>query len=129
MTQAAFPQWWKEGVRVVRADGTVGTVIRGQEQEWIILVGGSYILHPDPAKWGYGDQILTPTQLRRIVYDADKALCQAFGCGGLTEWMSLPDSVRIEGDVRPAPLNRPELDGLRSVLVAAIRQAMAQFVK
>lgn len=127
----ACPSWWQLGARVMGRNLTFGTLCKSSMGEWEVqLDSGSRVIRPDPDFWlPPSVASVTPQQLRRLVYEADRALCLAFGCGGLTEWGSLPDSVRTGGgDPRPMPLNRPELDGVRAVLVASVRAALADHI-
>jgi hypothetical protein len=129
------PAWWADGVPVVDAEGATG-IVAELSSGWIVhldtaAAGIAYIVNPDPDAWRpLAGAKVTIQRLRRILYDADRALCLAYGCGGIPEWIALPESTRTAP--RPPlaqPRNRGDLAGLRAILRDAIETAFAEHLE
>lgn len=134
-----LPFWWAVGVRVVDNSGRAGELgMAGprSDEYWTVRLDGedgesSYVMNPDPETWGLEvKQSVTPQQLRRLVYDADRALVRAFGCHYVPEFEALPDSVRSgQSPCRVRLVGRPELDGARALIRGAVEAAFQAYLR
>lgn len=132
----AFPDWWAHGVGVVGTDGQSGVLIKDPAGRWWVdryrdgnPVG--YVANPNPGYWARRPAVsVDKDTVARIAYEAACALYEAHGVGGVTHWTSVPESIRV-GNLLLAPNvpARPELDGLRVVVMAAVRTALEPFTK
>lgn len=131
-----FPSWWSDGVRVVNGAGQSGVIGRAGNDGWVIQLDGekggdsSYIANPEAGAWSAEvRQGVTRSQAGRVAHDAERALLRSFGCHYVPEWEALPDSVRAGKAPRPTAVGRPELDGLRAIVRAAVSSALLPYVQ
>jgi hypothetical protein len=130
----SFPGWWQEGVRVVGTDDVTGA-LRFVSRTWCVQPDGddspgSLVFVADPSDWSVVvDHTVTPTQLRAVAYDAERALLRTFGCHYVPEWLAVPESTRTDTDIRPSAVGRPELAGLQAVVRGAILDALRRYVR
>ena len=129
---AALPDWWTDGASVVSRDGTKGKLSRTQDGTWLVNLTASngYIVQPSPRDWTQEFRPeITRMQVRRMVYEADKALLQCFGRGGLLDWSSVPEARRV-GPEQPyaMPLADDGLGPLRERLAYAIGLVFAEYL-
>ena len=83
---------------------------------------------------------LTRSQQRRICYEAERAVLLSFGRGGMPDWTSIPESVRVQEDreLHPAPFHKDHRDGpfydpdqneLRRLVFNTLKAALEPHVK
>lgn len=124
-----YPEWWADGVEVIGKRGEFGTV-RRIDLGWLVSGPGGYFANPNPSYWVvFVAPVLDAVQVARIAFDAAVSMYEAFGVGGVKHWVSLPDVERMSPLAAPAAQYRPELAGLRSVLMAAVRAALEPYVR
>lgn len=135
----SFPAWWASDVRVQNAAGQAGVLqLAGprHDEYWIVRLDGddsesSYVMRPDPAEWTIEvRQPVTPYQLRRAVYEADRALCHSFGCHYVPAFETLTEGQRTgTASCLIRLTGRPELDGVRALVRAGVREALTPHVR
>lgn len=122
------PGWWADGVEVRNLQGALG-VLRRMREGWMVQVGDAslYLDQEEAGKW-WPDvrQLLNRGQLNRIAHDAERAVLRTFGCHYVPEWEALPDSVRAINP-RPRAVNRPELNGLLTLIRGAVLEALSPY--
>jgi hypothetical protein len=90
-----------------------------------------YVLDPTPDDWSVDVRSgLTSAQLRRVLYECDRALAHAFGCSYVPDFNHLGDTLRSSGGRLTAQVvGRPELDGLRAILRGVVRDGLSDYVR
>lgn len=125
------PAWWSDGLRVT--DGSLAGELRLTSAGWFVKLDGedsAFLPDPDESWRCEVIQGVTSAQKRRIAYDVERALLRAFGCHYVPAFEELPDSMRASSDkLRPRAVNRPELDGIRALVRAAVESAMSPHVR
>lgn len=129
------PSWWDEGAPVSDESGRVGILARTTRGLAVRLQADGpdavYVVDPSPDDWRLDvHQGLTTPQLRRVIYDCDRALAHAFGCSYVADFNHLGDSLRSAGGkLTAAVVGRPELDGIRALLRGLLREGLTPYVK
>jgi hypothetical protein len=102
-TSGNAPPWWKLGARVKRRfDGQAGIAGFSAEGEPMVLVGrgimGTLRMEIDTADWEADDEklILTPLQIAKVSYEADRAVRMSLGVPGVPEWGALHEQDRLQ---------------------------------
>jgi hypothetical protein len=137
-----YPDWWKQGARVIGRDGTMGVVTRGMGQKWAVefeptLTGQGvsvrrYMPDPNPADWSReANLVLTELNAIQVAYEADRAFLSAIGRGMRgADWASVPDSKKQAGEVIYAtPLAGDGYAAVRKELHDAIDKVLSRYVK
>ena len=128
----SYPAWWQDGKIVVNKDGVRGALWLRSDDTWAVSLTGcdGYIVHPEPSKWQpVPGPILSPAQVRRLVYEADLGLLGAVGrAGGALPWISVPESARCADEAPlPRPLIGDDLSAVRLILRRSIAEALRPF--
>lgn len=124
-----YPAWWMAGAQVVGQDGAIGRLTRGTAGWSVVVAGVGEHLHPNPAFWAlFTAPMVTAYQAKQLAYEAGAAVYEAFGTGGVRHWSALSDRERMDG-ILPAAKFRTDLDGLRSVVMGAVRDALEPYVR
>jgi len=128
-----YPDWWTQGATVIAADGTKGTLAKLPDGHWRVDHAGTnnYTFDPHPDHWHQEPILcLSDYQIRRVVFEADRAFLRAIGRGGLPEWDSMPENWRAgQVNPRPAPLDTDGLAGVRERVAHAVRSALSDYVR
>lgn len=127
------PAWWKNGVEVMSGAGYVGKLYQGDDGNWTAqFQNGKGDPDPSPTDYTQINQALgiTPQQIRRICYDAERAVLVAAGrAGGTFDWSSLPETKTASAaPVHPKPLGTDQLSDMRRDVVAAIQAALRPYL-
>lgn len=122
-----YPEWWKAGVLVVGLQGECGW-IQGEAPKWTVQTKKGYVVAPDPRYWSpFQAPVVSASQRDRIAFEAGAAMYEAFGAGGVRHWAALTDDERMRG-VLPEAKFRTELNGLRGILMQAVKAALEPYV-
>ncbi len=126
------PPWWTEGQQVVGKDGARGTLHRDPDGAWRVQLAASsaYVIHPDPKTWFVETQFdMNKADLKRLLYEIDRVFLVSRGRGGLLDWSSIPDRLRVVDDPRPFPLETDGLAAVRREISEAVIKALAGYVR
>lgn len=129
------PSWWEEGAPVSDEVGRTGRLAMSSKGLAVKLDSDSnehvYVVDPNPEEWRLQvHQGLNAPQLRRLLYDCDRAIAHAFGCSYVPDYNMLADSVRGNSARLVANVvGRPELDGLRALVRGLLREGLAGYVR
>jgi hypothetical protein len=128
----SVPPWWAEGQEVVGKDGARGTLHRDPDGAWRVQLAASsaYVIHPDPKSWFVRVQFdMGQSELKRLLYEIDRVFLVSRGRGGLLDWASIPDRLRLQDDPRPAPLETDGFAAIRREISDAVTKALAPYVR
>lgn len=127
-TGPVYPQWWTGGVVVIGKNGAVGRIAKKKES-WSVMTDGFEYPSPNPMFWSlFIAPVVTRHQARQIAYEAGAAMYEAYGTGGVRHWNALSDSERMDGAL-PSAKFRTELDGLRSIIISAVLDAIDPYLE
>ncbi len=131
------PGWWCNSELVVGLNGEQGILSDqvwsiDQDSGWSVTAedGSRVWVNPDPSYWlkRPAPQI-GHAQLRRILYECDRAFVASLGRSSMTEWISLPESQRT-GSAAPkcCPVDDSQQGTLRRLIEHAVETALKQYV-
>lgn len=120
---AGKPDWWADGIKVVNRTGK-GAVLSRTPRGWRAVTsdGLTTWVNPDPMEWTpLPSSCLTRMQVKRVAYDAKRALMVAVG-RPVPEWAHIHESSRqsIPIDTR----GDHELGALLGIVGGAIETAL-----
>lgn len=126
------PDWWVEGIQVVGLRGERGELARDGEGNWVVNIESSYemFVNPQPSYWHRRPiRCIGQQQLRRILYESDRAYVASCGRSAQTEWISLPESTRTGGPMpRCFPLATDDDSTIRRLLEQAVSEVLKPYV-
>ncbi len=103
------------GFIVATPEGGVGVRLDRKAEELVVRY--------NPTEWQTAtENPLQPMQIARIAYEADRALRQARGEYGVTDWIAMKEGIRVEWLQGGGP---PVKDAERRALYMGILRALA----